>query len=63
MEATAYDDQSTGYLLPTNLMHPVASARSRHCQDQLGNFFFVVGVQGTVQVLTIVIMAQFVTGL
>jgi hypothetical protein len=40
-----------------------ASARSRHCQDQLGNFFFVVGVQGTMQVLTIVIMARFVTGL
>jgi hypothetical protein len=27
------------------------------------NFFFVVGVQGTRQVLTIVIMARFVTGL
>jgi hypothetical protein len=27
------------------------------------NFFFVVGVQGTMQVLTIVIMARFVTGL
>jgi hypothetical protein len=27
------------------------------------NFFFVVGVQGVMQVLTIVIMARFVTGL
>ena len=29
----------------------------------MGNFFFVVGVQGVMQVLTIVIMARFVTGL
>jgi hypothetical protein len=61
----SYDDP--GYGLPTADqlvgLHPVASARSRHCQDQLGNFFFVVGVQGTMQVLTIVIMARFVTGL
>ena len=27
------------------------------------NFFFAVGVQGTMQVVTIVIMARFVTGL
>jgi hypothetical protein len=27
------------------------------------NFFFAVGMQGTMQVLTIVIMARFVTGL
>ena len=29
----------------------------------MGNFFFVVAVQGTMQVLTIMIMARFVTGL
>ena len=29
----------------------------------MGNYFFAVGAQGTMQVLTIVIMARFVTGL
>jgi hypothetical protein len=30
---------------------------------KLRNYFFAVGAQGTMQVLTIVIMARFVTGL
>ena len=53
--------QGTGYLLPTNLwvcVHDVAKINR-----VMGNFFFVVGVQGVMQVLTIVIMARFVTGL
>ena len=58
--------QGTGYLLPTNLWVCVQwSARSDVAKINrvMGNFFFVVGVQGVMQVLTIVIMARFVTGL
>ena len=61
----SYDDQSTGYLLPTNLWVCIQLRRPDPDIAKINWVisFFVVGVQGTVQVLTIVIMAQFVTGL
>ena len=56
--------QGTGYLLPTNLWVCIQLRRpDPDLAKILGNFFFVVAVQGTMQVLTIVIMARFVTGL
>ncbi len=59
--------QGTGYLLPTNLWVCVQLRRPdpdvAKINRVMGNFFFVVGVQGVMQVLTIVIMARFVTGL
>ena len=59
--------QGTGYLLPTNLWVCVQLRRPdpdvAKINRVMGNFFFVVGAQGLMQVLTIVIMARFVTGL
>jgi hypothetical protein len=59
--------QGLGYLLPTNLWvciqlrqpDPDLAKISR----TMRNYFFAVATQGTMQVLTIVIMARFVTGL
>jgi hypothetical protein len=59
--------QGLGYLLPTNLWvciqlrqpDPDLATISR----MMRNYFFAVATQGTMQVLTIVIMARFVTGL
>jgi hypothetical protein len=57
----------TGYLLPTNLWVCIQLRRPdpdfAKISRVMRNFFFVVGAQGTMQVLTIVIMARFVTGL
>ena len=57
--------QGTGYLLPTNLWVCIQLRRPdpdlAKINRVMGNFFFVVGVQGTIQVLTI--MVRFVTGL
>ncbi len=59
--------QGTGYLLPTNLR--VCFELRRPAPDfpkvtrMMRNFFTVVAAQGTMQVLTIIIMARFVTGL
>jgi hypothetical protein len=51
-----------GYLLPTNLWVCIQSRRRdpdlAKINRVMGNFFFVVGVQGTMQALTIVIMAR-----
>ena len=59
--------QGTGYLLPTNLWVCVQLRRPdpdvAKINRVMANFFFVVGLQGVMQVLTIVIMARFVTGL
>jgi hypothetical protein len=59
--------QGTGYLLPTNLRVCI-QLRGRdpdfHKISRLmRSFFLVVALQGTMQVLTIVIMARFVSGL
>src|SRR5215475_528590 len=59
--------QGTGYLLPTNLRvclelrkpNPDTAKISR----MMRSFFFAVACQGTMQVLTIVIMAKFVSGI
>ena len=59
--------QGMGYLLPTNLRVCIQLRRPDPDLAQISrmmrNFFFAVGMQGTMQVLTIVIMARFVTGL
>jgi hypothetical protein len=59
--------QGTGYLLPTNLWVCIQLRRPNPDHAKISrtmrNFFFVVGAQGTMQLLTIVIMARFVTGL
>ena len=59
--------QGLGYLLPTNLRVCMQLRRPNpdftKISRMMRNFFFAVGVQGTMQVLTIVIMARFVTGL
>jgi uncharacterized membrane protein len=59
--------QGTGYLLPTNLrvcleLQKVSPDVSK-INAMMARFFFVVAMQGTMQVLMIVIMARFVTGL
>jgi uncharacterized membrane protein len=59
--------QGTGYLLPTNLrvcleLQKISPDASK-INAMMGRFFFVVAMQGTMQVLMIVIMARFVTGL
>jgi hypothetical protein len=59
--------QGTGYLLPTNLRvclelrkpNPDTAKISR----MMRSFFFAVAFQGTMQVMTIVIMARFVSGI
>ena len=59
--------QGIGYLLPTNLR--VCFELRRLSPDfvkishMMRSYFMVVAAQGTMQVLTIVIMARFVTGL
>ena len=59
--------QGIGYLLPTNLR--VCFEFRRPTPDlakishMMRSYFMVVAAQGTMQVLTIVIMARFVTGL
>jgi hypothetical protein len=59
--------QGIGYLLPTNLRVCIQLRRPDPDFDKVSrmmrNFFFAVGMQGMMQVLTIVIMARFVTGL
>jgi hypothetical protein len=59
--------QGTGYLLPTNLWVCIQLRRPdpdlAKINRVMANFFFVVAVQGMMQVLTIVMMARFVTGL
>jgi uncharacterized membrane protein len=59
--------QGTGYLLPTNLRVcfelQKASPDPTKINAMMKRFFFVVAMQGTMQVLMIVIMARFVTGL
>lgn len=56
-----------GYLLPTNLRVCVELRRPDPDFARIGGmmrrFFLAVAVQGTMQVLTIVIMARFVSGL
>ncbi len=59
--------QGIGYLLPTNLRVCIQLRRPdpdfAKVSRMMRNFFFAVAMQGTMQVLTIVIMARFVTGL
>jgi len=59
--------QGTGYLLPTNLRVcfelQKASPDIAKINTMMKRFFFIVAMQGTMQVLMIVIMARFVTGL
>ncbi len=59
--------QGTGYLLPTNLRVCMQLRRPNPDFDKISrmmrNFFLAVAAQGTMQVLTIVIMARFVSGL
>lgn len=59
--------QGTGYLLPTNLRVCFELARPNPDVERIGrlmkSFFFVVAMQGAMQVMMIVIMARFVTGL
>jgi len=59
--------QGIGYLLPTNLRVCIQLRRPNpdfvKVSRMMRNFFFAVAMQGTMQVLTIVIMARFVTGL
>ncbi len=59
--------QGIGYLLPTNLRVCIQLRQPDpdfvKVSRMMRNFFFAVGMQGTRQVLTIVIMARFVTGL
>jgi len=59
--------QGIGYLLPTNLRVCIQLRRPDpdfvKVSRMMRNFFFAVAMQGTMQVLTIVIMARFVTSL
>jgi hypothetical protein len=59
--------QGVGYLLPTNLRVCFELRRPNPDFPKIGrmmrSFFMVVAAQGAMQVLTIVIMARFVTGL
>jgi hypothetical protein len=59
--------QGTFYLLPTNLLVCIQLRRPDPDFAKIGrmmrSFFFAVAMQGTMQVLTIVIMARFVAGL
>ena len=59
--------QGTGYLLPTNLRVCFELQKAKPDGAKIGrlmrSFFFVVAMQGTMQVMMIVIMARFVTGL
>ena len=59
--------QGTGYLLPTNLRVCLELRKPNPDTDKvsrmMASFFFAVACQGTMQVMTIVIMATFVSGL
>ena len=59
--------QGTGYLLPTNLRVCLElrkpSPDGEKISRMMRSFFFAVACQGTMQVLTIVIMARFVSGI
>src|SRR5580692_5324224 len=59
--------QGTGYLLPTNLRVCLELRKPAPDADKIGrmmkSFFFAVACQGTMQVVTIVIMARFVSGI
>ena len=59
--------QGTGYLLPTNLRVCLELRKPDPDTEKIGrmmrSFFFAVACQGTMQVLTIVIMAKFVSGI
>ena len=59
--------QGVGYLLPTNLRVCIELRRPdpdfAKISRMMRSFFAAVAVQGTMQVLTIVIMARFVSGL
>jgi hypothetical protein len=59
--------QGTGYLLPTNLRVCLELQKTKpdtaRINRMMKRFFLVVAMQGTMQVLMIVIMARFVTGL
>ena len=59
--------QGIGYLLPTNLRVCLELRRPdpdfAKISRMMRNFFSAVAAQGTMQVLTIIIMARFVSGL
>jgi uncharacterized membrane protein len=59
--------QGTGYLLPTNLRVCLELRKPNPDGAKIGrmmkSFFFAVACQGVMQVLTIVIMARFVSGI
>jgi hypothetical protein len=59
--------QGVGYLLPTNLRVCIELRRPdpdfAKISRMMRSFFVAVAVQGTMQVLTIIIMARFVSGL
>ena len=59
--------QGTGYLLPTNLRVCLELRKPNPDGEKIGrmmkSFFFAVACQGTMQVVTIVIMARFVSGI
>ena len=59
--------QGTGYLLPTNLQICFELQKAAPDAERIGRmmrrFFLAVAMQGTMQILTIVIMARFVSGL
>src|SRR5712664_3913632 len=59
--------QGIGYLLPTNLMICLELTKPNPDTDKITRmmrgFFFAVACQGTMQVMTIVIMAKFVSGI
>jgi len=59
--------QGTGYLLPTNLRVCLELRKANpdvaKINRMMGGFFFAVACQGVMQVMTIVIMAKFVSGI
>jgi len=59
--------QGMGYLLPTNLRVCLEQRKPKPDTDKISRlmrgFFFAVACQGTMQVITIVIMAKFVSGI
>lgn len=59
--------QGLGFLLPTNLMVYLEMRKPQPDGARVGRlmrwYFYVVAVQGTMQVAIIVVMAKFVTGL
>jgi hypothetical protein len=59
--------QGTFYLLPTNLMVCLELRRPdpdvARISRLMRNFFYAVAAQGTMQILTIIVMARFVSGI